>query len=124
MERVPEGFAELPVVVVEPMFVYARMPGDLDPEDRHEQFAEPLDALLSAANLGCVTGGGSLLSAPDEEGMREVVFCGIDFLLTHPRDGIALIIKELGRLHAPPGTTLEFQLGEQPFEIGIDEQAQ
>ena len=99
-----------------PLFVYVQMPVDLDPDDRTELFADPLQEALEKEGLGTVTGGGSMLSAPDEEGGRETVFCGIDVDLYDLERGFALLRRELLRLQAPQGTTLLYRLGDRDWE--------
>jgi hypothetical protein len=80
-----------------PLFVYIKIPGDIDPSDRVERFADPLQEALESAELGTVTGGGSQLCEPDSEGARSVEFCGIDVDLYHLGKGLELLRKELVR---------------------------
>lgn len=116
-----DRFAELPLSVVEPLFVYILLPGEIEPDDRVDQFEEPLEKCLAHSGVGEITGGGSMLSSPDEEGRRVMEYCGIDVDLIKPRDGIALLVTELGRLKAPHGTVLQFSLGEAQHEVNIYE---
>jgi hypothetical protein len=71
-----------------PLFVYIRIPGDLDPQDRWERFADPLQQALEKDDLGAVTGGGSQFSEPDEDGNDFVEFCGIDVDLYDAAKGL------------------------------------
>lgn len=107
------------VAQTNPLFVYVKMPGDLDPEERQELFAEPLRDALERQGLGTVTGGGSCFSPPDEEGGDEVEFCGIDVDLYNVERGLALVTKELIRLKAVPGTVLLYELDGQEYEEPI-----
>jgi hypothetical protein len=102
-----------------PLFVYVKMPGDLDPTDREELFAEPLREALEREGLGTVTGGGSCFSPPDQEGEREVEFCGLDVDLYNAEKGFVLLSSELIRLNAPPGTMLLYELEGQEYEEPI-----
>ena len=61
-----------------PLFVYIRMPIDLDPMDRHELFADPLHEALEKENLGAVTGGSTMFVPLDGDEDGEVQFSGID----------------------------------------------
>jgi hypothetical protein len=99
-----------------PLFVYIKIPGDIEPMDRGEKFADPLQEALESAELGTITGGGSQLSEPDSEGGRSVEFCGIDVDLYHLDKGLELLRKELVRLAAPPGTALLYELNGQEYE--------
>ena len=99
-----------------PLFVYIKLPVELDPDERTDLFADPLQDALEKEGLGTVTGGGSMLSAPDEEGKRQTEFCGIDVDLYHLERGFALLRRELLRLQAPQGTTLLYWLGGREWE--------
>lgn len=102
-----------------PLFVYVKLPIDIDPLDRFEVFADPLQETLESADLGTVTGGGSQLSAPDDEGERSVEFCGIDVDLYDVKKGLALLRRELLRLEVPKGTVLLYELDGQEYEEPI-----
>ena len=96
-----------------PLFVYIMVPADLDPEERHERFGDPLHEALEKANLGAVTGGGTQFSEPDENGDDHVEFSGIDVDLYQVERGLALLRKELVRLKIPQGTVLCYRLNGQ-----------
>lgn len=99
-----------------PLFVYIRMPGDIDPEDRWTNFADPLQEGLEKECLGEVTGGGTQFSEPDEHGDDFVEFCGIDVDLYDVAKGLALLRRELVRLQAPAGTMLFYELNGKEWE--------
>ncbi|HEX3093436.1 MAG TPA: hypothetical protein VHW72_12475 [Candidatus Angelobacter sp.] len=105
-----------PVSHENPLFVYIRIPGDIDPEDRWEKFADPLQQALEKEDLGDVTGGGTQFSEPDENGEDFVEFCGIDVDLYDAVKGLALLRRELILLQVPPGTALLYKLGGQDWE--------
>jgi hypothetical protein len=91
-----------------PLFVYIKIPGDLDPMDRGELFEDPLQEALDNERLGEITGGGSQLSEPSESG-NSIEFCGIDVDLYDAVRGLALLRNELVRLKASPGTMLLYE---------------
>lgn len=99
-----------------PLFVYVRIPGDLDPDDREELFSDPLRTALGQEALGAVTGGGSCFMPPDEEGGDDVEFCGIDVDIYDVGKGLALLRRELTRLKAPAGTALLYTLDGREYE--------
>jgi hypothetical protein len=99
-----------------PLFVYIRMPGDIDPEDRWNKFADPLQEALEKEGLGNVTGGGTQFSEPDENGDDSVEFCGIDVDLYDVVNGLALLRRELVRLQAPQDTSLLYELDGKAWE--------
>jgi hypothetical protein len=99
-----------------PLFVYIRIPGDIDPEDRWEKFADPLQQALEKDDLGDVTGGGTQFSEPDENGEDFVEFCGIDVDLYDAVKGLPLLRRELARLQVPTGTALLYELDGHKWE--------
>ncbi len=99
-----------------PLFVYVKIPADLQPLQRGELFEDPLQEALEREKLGTVTGGGSQLSEADSEDHREIEFCGIDIDLYNPIKGLALVHRELIRLNAPPGTMLLYELNGQEWQ--------
>lgn len=113
--------SQLPEAADPPLFVYVRLPGNIMPIERGARYEDPLEVQLRGAGLGAVTGGGSLLSAPDQKGRRRIDYCGIDVDLTRPRDGIVLLLSELRRLRAPVGTTLEFEVGGMNHQLDVYE---
>lgn len=99
-----------------PLFVYIRIPGDLDPQDRWDRFADPLQEALEKDAVGTVTGGGTQFSEPDEDGNDFVEFCGIDVDLYDAVKGLPLLRRELVRLRVPPGTALLYELDGHEWE--------
>lgn len=93
-----------------PLFLYIRMPVDLDPMDRQELFAEPLHGALEKENLGAVTGGGTMFVPLDDDEDEEVQFSGIDVDLYDLERGVELLRRELIRLQAPQDTSLLYEL--------------
>jgi hypothetical protein len=75
-----------------------------------------LHQALEKDGLGEVTGGGTQFSEPDENGDDHVEFCGIDVDLYNAVKGLALLRRELVRLHAPAGTVLVYQLDRNQWE--------
>jgi hypothetical protein len=99
-----------------PLFVYIKIPADLGPMDRGEQFEDPLQDALEKERLGTITGGGSQLSHPDEDGHRTVEYCGIDVDLYDAVNGLQLLRRELKRLQAPSDTMLLYELEGHDWE--------
>ena len=89
------------------LFVYVAIPGRIEPIERSERFEDPLSEALERAGLGEVTGGGSWLTHPDEQGRQFVESCGIDLDIRDPIAGIPFVLQELRKLNAPRGSRLE-----------------
>lgn len=96
-----------------PLFVFVIMPGDMDVEDRYNNFQDPLDEALTKADLGCVTGGGSADGGEDD---LEEPFSGVDVDLYDAAKGIEFLRQELARLQAPPGTIMTYELEGREWE--------
>ena len=59
-------------------FIYIQLAELLEPDEREARYAEPLDAELQLAGCGYVSGGGALFEAPNENGERAMIYCGVD----------------------------------------------
>jgi tetratricopeptide (TPR) repeat protein len=96
-------------------FVVAQLNARLQPIDRGELFEDPLDEILQEANLGRISGGGTMLT--DE---REVAYCDIEINLNELNDqSLQKVIQELENLGAPKGSLLK--MGKQAIEFGVSE---
>ena len=63
---------------------------------------------MEAAQLGNISGGGSQLDDPYPDGRPRVEFCGIDVDVTDRDRARVLLMEELVKLQAPPGTELHY----------------
>ena len=100
-------------------FVYIKIPEQIEPIDRGEKYEDPLQEMLDAEGLGEVTGGGTMLSGPAEDGSKEILFCGIDVDLLDFERGIPFLREAMRRLEAPKQTVLEFELDGEPQVVPI-----
>jgi hypothetical protein len=96
-----------------PLFVYVKIPGNIQPLDRANRFEDPVQKALSTEKLGEITGGGSQLAG---EETSLILFCGLDVELYDVERGIALLRRELIRLKAPMDTFLLYEVNGQEFE--------
>ncbi|HEY3767822.1 MAG TPA: hypothetical protein VGN44_04045 [Candidatus Angelobacter sp.] len=96
-----------------PLFVYIKIPADIQPLDRSSLFEDPLQAALEKEGLGAITGGGSQLA---NESGNKIDFCGIDVDLYEAIQGLELLRRELVRLKAPPCTMLLYELNGNEWE--------
>lgn len=90
------------------LFIYVKIPGDIQPLARAERFEEPLQAVLEQTGLGNISGGGSQLDDPYPDGRPRVEFCGIDVEVADRDKARALLMDTLVELDAPPGTELHY----------------
>ncbi len=88
--------------MTEPTFhVTVKLNAKLQPEHRHELFEDPLDALLQAAQVGELTGGGTAISD-----LGEVEYGDIEVALVDA-DGVPKLIDLLEQLGAPKGSQVQ-----------------
>lgn len=89
-------------------FIYVKLPGNIQPIQRGEQFEDRIEPVLAESKLGSVSGGGSSLTDPLPDGRRLVSFCGID-VDTPNRDAALTVLRDLlPTLNAPVGTELHY----------------
>lgn len=86
----------------------------LQPAHRHELFEDPLDALMQAAEIGEIVGGGTATS--DES---EVLYGDIEVALVDAA-GVPKLIDLLEQLGAPKGSQLQ-GAGEANRHFGVTE---
>lgn len=76
---------------------------DLDPMERRQRYHQPLDAALTAAGLGEVTGGGTLYDLDNDE----VIYSDVQVLVTGDVDqALGVIRATLVTCGAPQDTEL------------------
>lgn len=97
--------------------VFIKIPDPVLPLERAEKYEDPLNRALQDAKLGEVSGGGSMLSAPDAAGNRHIEWVGVDADVTELDPGLAVLKRELERLGAPPGTVLEYERNGRQHEL-------
>lgn len=97
-------------------FIYVKLPGNIQPIQRGEQFEDRIEPILVERGLGTVSGGGSSLDDPLPDGRRLVAFCGID-IDTESRDTALEVLRELlPSLGAPHGTELHYTRAEKKLQ--------
>ncbi len=104
-------------------FIYVFLPRGLSVEDREERYEEPLHEALGEASLGVVSGGGTGLGVPDEDGNREIEFSGVDVDADDEANVPAileLLRGMLPTLGCPRGTQLHYTLAEVPLQDEFD----
>lgn len=92
----------------ETALIYVMLPIPLEPDARETQFGVPLDAELRLAAIGYVSGGGTLQSAPDENGDCDIIHCGVDVDAVDIDAARELLRLHLPELGCPSGTALMY----------------
>ena len=101
-------------------FIYVYLPYDIEPDERHERYQEPLDAELRLHGAGWVSGGGSMMGDELEDGTAECLHVGVDVDavdLPRAREILRTLLPSLG---APVGTRLLYHDDEKPLEDRYD----
>ncbi len=113
LKRLFGGGAETPATADDDaddeLFVFVKIPEALGPVERGDKYEDPLGAALEEAGVGEVTGGGCALSEPDDDGARQVAWCGLDVELVAAPGAMDALRRELHVLGAPAETVLEFE---------------
>lgn len=81
-------------------FIYVRIPGDIPPMARGA-IEDRIEPRLTEADLGEISGGGSLLGAARADGSRPIEFCGIDIDTSDRERALALLRGLLPTLDVP-----------------------
>ena len=84
------------------------------PMERSDKYAKPLDEALQSRGFGCVTGGGTQMSADNT-----VAWFGLDLELSNLEEALEFTRKQLRKLGAPRGSVLEYRIGEQRMSLEI-----
>lgn len=100
--------------------IYIRLPVALDPLDRQARFADALEAELRVAELGWISGGGSLLGQEQPDGSRPIEYCGIDVDTVNVTAARELLRQHLPELGAPAGTQLYYREDDRPLQDEYD----
>ena len=87
------------------------------PLERSSKYGDPLDEALKKANLGEVTGGGSLLSKE-----KVIEWIGLDIELVNLNGALEFAKLQLRELRVPPGSTLEYKCDGKAFNVPIYDQ--
>ena len=95
-------------------FVFAKIMDTVGPMERGDKYEKPLDRDLEAQGLGMVTGGGTQMA---KDGGVE--WLGLDLDLADLDRGIEFTRRRLRELGAPPGSVLEYRIGEQKMTVEI-----
>lgn len=89
--------------------VHAKIMDPILPMGRGEKYERPLDQALEACGLGMVTGGGTQV---DENG--GVAWVELDIELSNLDEALEFTRQKLRELGAPPGSVLQYRIGENP----------
>jgi hypothetical protein len=96
--------------------VYVMLPMQIESDERQARFGDQLDAELRLAGIGYVSGGGQLLSAADDAGEREVIFCGVDIDTVDVEAARALVRLHLPELGCPAGACIQYHGRQDRFD--------
>ena len=104
----------------DPELIYVFLPEPLGPMDRGDKYEDPIIDELERLNLGEVTGGGTGMGEEGPDGRRAIESCGID-VETNSLDATRAALRELlPKLGCPPGTQLQYTLGDRELQDEYD----
>jgi len=84
-----------------PHVVIARVYEHIEPIDRGDRYEDPLQAVLEQANIGRVTGGGSLLNE-----LGGIEYVDIEIELANLDGALGVVVDALEKAGAPQGSEL------------------
>ena len=99
-----------------PHFVFAKIMDPISATQRGRKYADPLQEALEERGCGEVSGGGTETSADGQ-----VAWIGLDIELSDLQGALDLTRRRLRELGAPPGSVLEYQVGDQDVVVPIAE---
>ncbi len=95
-------------------FVYAKIMDPVLPMKRASKYEEPLEQALETAKLGVVTGGETQMAKGGA-----IAWVGIDIALADLDGALQFTRQRLRELGAPPGSELQYRVGEQKMTTMI-----
>lgn len=99
-------------------FVVARLNARVQPIDRDEYYADPLDELLRRLELGEVTGGGTKMA--DEPAGIE--FCDIEIRVSEAnQENVRRIVEQIESIGVPKGSRLIIERDGTELPLGTQE---
>ena len=105
-------------ITLETLFVHVKIPWDLPPKQKQQQYESPLGHALEEEQVGSVIPGGMLLTWDDLENLGSP-HSGIDVELTDPHRGMPLLRRTLISLKAPKETTLCYNIDQWQYELPL-----
>ena len=97
-------------------FVFVKIQDQVQPLERGSKYEDPLNAALRSANLGEVTGGGTMMNKD-----KSIAWVGVDVDLYDLEKGLPFLIAKLRELGAPRGSTIEYTAQGRKVERAIYE---
>jgi hypothetical protein len=96
--------------------VVAKIMDPILPMARGRKYEEPLDEALQARGFGSVTGAGTQTQSDQD---NPVAWIGLDLELCNLDEALEFTRRTLRELGAPPGSVLEYRVGEKPIVVQI-----
>lgn len=97
-----------------PHLVFAKIVDTVGPMDRGSKYEDPLDDSLREHNFGFTTGGGTQM---DKSG--GIAWVGVDIELVDLDGALAFTRDRLRELGAPPGSVLQYRVGDEQKSLEI-----
>ena len=97
-----------------PHFVFAKIMDPISATERGRKYADPLHEALEERSCGKVSGGGT-----ETGNGGRVAWVGLDIELADLEGALELTRHRLRELGAPPGSVLEYQVGDQNVVVPI-----
>lgn len=94
-------------------FIVVTITPGIEPKDREPLYGDPLNDFLENNKIGEVTGGGTMLSKPDENGHQAFEFSDIEIeMISHDKANLKLLLDGLKKNNFPEN--IKIQLWDSP----------
>ena len=97
-----------------PYFVFAKIMDKVAPMERGPKYEDPLDDALRERGVGYTTGAGTQM-----EKAGGIAWVGIDIELCDVDGALEFTRQRLRELGAPPGSVLEYRVGDEKKTVQI-----
>ena len=88
--------------------LHVKIPDPMMPIERGEKYEDPIDEILSAHDLGAVTGGGSVINRS-----KQIEYVSVDITVHNLDAAVDLVVQALRDAGAPRGTVIQFENGDR-----------
>jgi hypothetical protein len=93
--------------VGESNFIILTVRPGVEPSERELKYGDPIDSLLKEKGFGEVTGGGTMLNEPDENGKQTFEFSDVEIeMSSHDKQGLEILLDGLKKNNFPEDTKI------------------
>lgn len=103
--------------------IFVTIPEDLMPIDRGDKYEDPIDAAMTKAGLGFVSGGGTEMGTDPDDGSMTIAAMGVDVDVYDKQKALPFLRNTLVELGCPADTKLQYLVADVSIEEIFDGQS-